>query len=83
MSFECETRPIARKDYRCEWCGTSINKGTKHIKNVSKYEDFCSYRMHIECDDEFTETTTDPRCWELMTIPDIRTFFEENKGEVM
>lgn len=44
------TQPVARKDYRCEWCGETIQKGEKHAHFVGKWEgEFQDWRMHAEC----------------------------------
>lgn len=44
------TQPVARKEYRCEWCGEKILKGEKHHKYVGMWEgDFQNWRMHSEC----------------------------------
>ena len=46
-----ETTPIARKRYRCEWCGEFILEGEKHKKLTQIFEgDFQSYRIHLECE---------------------------------
>lgn len=48
--FGRDTRPVARKDYRCEWCGQQIPKGEKHYHYVGVWEgDWQNWRMHSEC----------------------------------
>ena len=43
--------PVARKDYRCEWCAQTISKGEKHLHRVYRFEgDFNDGRMHLECE---------------------------------
>lgn len=51
MSSFGDTRfPVARKDYRCEWCGQPIPVGEKHAHFVGKWEgEFQNWRMHSEC----------------------------------
>lgn len=52
MSYELlsETKPVARKQYRCIWCPENILKGERHIHECSKYEgDFQDHRWHLEC----------------------------------
>jgi hypothetical protein len=45
-----KTAPVARKTYRCEWCGESILPGEIHEKFVQIFEgDFQSWRAHVEC----------------------------------
>lgn len=45
-----ETKPVARKEYRCIWCPEKILKGEKHIHESSKYDgDFQDHRWHMEC----------------------------------
>ena len=44
------TEPVARKQYRCEWCGEWILVGEKHKKFTQIFEgDFQSWRAHPEC----------------------------------
>lgn len=43
--------PVARKDYRCEQCGTKIAKGEKHL--VRPWNDggkMYTYRAHQDCE---------------------------------
>ena len=50
MSFNETTHPVAAKDHRCEWCGETIPKGTKHPAFVGIWEgEFQNWRMHYEC----------------------------------
>jgi len=45
-----ETEPVARKQYRCEWCGDLIEVGEKHKKFAQIFEgDFNCWRAHPEC----------------------------------
>lgn len=59
MSYQLlsETKPKARKPYRCIWCPEQIAKGEVHVHEVSKYEgEFQDHRWHPECkaaSDEF------------------------------
>lgn len=40
----------AAKEFRCIWCGESINVGDTHQRTVSKYMgDFQDHRFHLEC----------------------------------
>jgi hypothetical protein len=50
--FGSPTYPVARKEYRCEWCGEKIPRGQRHLKFTGMWEgDFQNWRMHLECDD--------------------------------
>lgn len=54
MSYQLisETKPRARKDYRCVWCPEPILKGELHIHECSKYcGDIQDLRWHPECRD--------------------------------
>jgi hypothetical protein len=45
--------PVARKDYRCAWCGESIPKGEKHVYGTGVWEgDWQNWRMHSECNED-------------------------------
>lgn len=41
-----ETKPVARKQYKCHNCGDQIEKGERHVKVVGKYDGLC---LLIEC----------------------------------
>lgn len=46
-----ETRPKARKPYRCELCDLPIEIGTVHVKRVGISEGYMvSFRMHVACE---------------------------------
>jgi hypothetical protein len=48
------SRPSARKQYVCEFCGELIEKGLQHIKVFGLQEgETQTYRIHIECNGEF------------------------------
>jgi len=48
--FNATSTPVARKQYRCEWCLGPIPKGEKHKHYVGKFDgDFQNWRMHNEC----------------------------------
>jgi hypothetical protein len=51
--FSNYTYPIARKGYRCIWCGDLILKGEKHVHFSGMWEgEWQNWRMHVECYDE-------------------------------
>jgi len=53
MSYELlsSSRPIARKDHRCIWCGQKIEKGTKYRSEQSVFDgEFQNHHWHEECD---------------------------------
>ena len=55
--FSNYTYPVARKNYRCEWCGQTIPKGEKHVHHKGVWEsEFQDWRMHQECFDDGTGT---------------------------
>ena len=54
MSYQLisEAHPVARKEYKCIWCGEKILKGEKYLYRFYKYEgDLNSGRMHLECEE--------------------------------
>ena len=45
-----DTKPVAMKKHRCEWCGECIDVGEKHQRIVQMFDgDFQCYRLHFEC----------------------------------
>lgn len=52
--------PVARRDYRCIYCGQCIPKGEKHSKASGAWEgDFQDWRMHNECLKQHDEDSRD------------------------
>jgi len=52
MSYEriSETRPVGRKPHICIWCIELIEKGTRHVHEVSKYYgELQDHRWHLDC----------------------------------
>ena len=45
-----ESFPVARKVYRCIWCGESIPIGLKHRYEISTFDGLQNHRWHLECD---------------------------------
>ena len=43
------SKPKARKEYQCDWCGLTIKKGEKHESQVLKDEVIYNWRNHIRC----------------------------------
>jgi hypothetical protein len=67
MSYELlsKTRPIARKDHRCIWCGQKIPKGEQYISEQSVFDgDFQNHHWHFECLED-AQANTDYE-WEFM-----------------
>jgi hypothetical protein len=61
-----ETRPIARKDHRCIWCGQSIPKGSQYVYEVSVFDgDMQNHHWHEECL-KSARTNNDEGEWEFM-----------------
>jgi len=45
-----QTKPKARKDHRCIWCGQIIPKGTNYIRERSVYDgNMQNHAWHNEC----------------------------------
>ena len=54
MAMHLETKtPIARKDYKCDWCGEACYRGFVYIKDtfVEEGEGFYTSKLHPECSD--------------------------------
>lgn len=50
-----ETFPVARKTYKCIWCGEPIVIGEKHCHEISKFDELQDHRWHLECHRAATE----------------------------
>lgn len=50
-----ESWPLARKQYKCIWCGQRIEVGLKHRHEVSRYDELQDHRWHLECDADAKE----------------------------
>lgn len=49
--------PIGRKDHRCEWCGETIPKATKHAQFCGVWDgEWQNWRMHSECCEDASES---------------------------
>lgn len=59
-----ETRPIAKKQHRCEWCGGNIEPGEKYYRWAGIYDGFQSWCMHEECKDALSREVDDDRYWD-------------------
>ena len=49
MDIIIQTKPIARKQYKCDWCGLTIEKGEKHESQILKDETIYNWRNHLRC----------------------------------
>lgn len=72
--FCTTTTPVARKNYTCDWCGESIETGTRHRNDAGKYDgDMVSQRLHLECaeaiENEAGEAGYSQWVWELRINP--------------
>ena len=57
MSYELirESWPVARKPYKCIWCGERIPVGEQHRHEISKYDGLQDHRWHRECHEDAAE----------------------------
>lgn len=50
MDIISQTKPKARKEYKCDWCGLIVKKGEKHESSVLKSEgEIYNWRNHLRC----------------------------------
>ncbi len=67
MGYEllCETKPTARKDHRCIWCGQAIPKGSKYVHESSVFDgEFQNHHWHPECL-HYARTVNNESTWEF------------------
>lgn len=65
MSYELlsESRPKARKDHRCIWCGQKIEKGTTYISERSVFDgEMQNHHWHVECSEASQEYFSQGEC---------------------
>lgn len=61
-----ETKPVARKDHRCIWCGEPISKGTQYVAERSVYDgEMQNHHWHEECQ-MAAQDENDGFDWEFM-----------------
>ena len=70
-----ETRPVARKDHRCIWCGQKITKGEQYINEHSVFDgEMQNHHWHDEClEDAQLNNDYD---WEFMPYSNERPILE-------
>jgi len=52
VSYELlsESKPVARKDHRCIWCGHKIENGTMYVNERSVFDgEMQNHHWHPEC----------------------------------
>ena len=80
-----ETRPIARKDHRCIWCGEKIPKGEQYVAERSVFDgDMQNHHWHQECLEDVHENND--TAWEFMPYSNERPktiVFEEKTGGIL
>ena len=60
-----ETRPKARKDHRCIWCGQVIPKGSEYVSERSVFDgEMQNHHWHEECLDSARENNDECE-WEF------------------
>jgi len=62
MSFRllAESRPVARKEHKCIWCGENILKGETYRRERSIYEEMMQdHKWHLECNSAAAEFFAD------------------------
>lgn len=74
-----ETRPIARKEHRCIWCGQAILKGEKYVAERSVFDgEMQNHHWHPEC---LTDARATEDCeWEFMPYSNERPEDTEKTG---
>ena len=51
-----ESKPKARKDHRCYWCGQLIKKGTQYCRwSAVEGGEFYNTKVHLECGSAWRE----------------------------
>lgn len=66
-----DSRPKARKEYRCDLCGLRIRKGARHVRRDGVFDrEFVSSRMHAVCESHTRDWDLDD--WECRDEADFR-----------
>jgi hypothetical protein len=75
-----ETKPIARKDHRCIWCGQRIPKGEQYVAERSVFDgDMQNHHWHNEC---LVDAKSCQDCeWEFMPYSNERPNVVTRRGQ--
>lgn len=46
-----ESRPTARKEHKCDFCGHAIPVGEKYNLQVGVYDGFYTWKSHVACEE--------------------------------
>ena len=66
-SLLSETRPTARKDHRCIWCGQKISKGEQYVAERSVFDgEMQNHHWHQECLEDCHIAFANECEWEFM-----------------
>lgn len=75
-----ETKPIARKDHRCIWCGQKISKGERYVAERSVFDgDMQNHHWHNECLADARENSDYE--WEFMPYGNERPQIQPEESE--
>lgn len=68
-----ETRPIARKEHQCIWCGQQIVKGSRYVAEYSKFDgEMQNHHWHEECLEDCKLENYDECIWEFYPYEHVR-----------
>lgn len=62
-----ETKPVARKDHKCIWCGQRIPKGEQYVAERSVFDgEMQNHHWHQECLADARENNDKYGEWDFM-----------------
>jgi len=78
------SKPTAKKQHQCDWCGLPIKIGTEYENSVNEYEGIIyAWKNHIECSKIANELKMFDSCDEGLTGEDFRENIEEEFRQIM
>jgi len=66
-TIQSPTETKAIKDHKCDFCLGKIEKGSKYIKSVHKYDDIYSWKTHKQCSEIASKLKMYDHCDEGVT----------------
>jgi len=81
IQYPTETKAI--KNHRCDFCLGVIEKGSKYLKSVHKYDVVYSWKTHKKCSEIASKLNMYDNCDEGVTSEDFIEIIREEYSRIM